>query len=535
MTYKDLHTEVGNLKQQIFLLEEALASSKQQVCEQSSKIDEQGSYIHQLQKLLQGFKSEKHYLGGKTLSEEERFEQLNLFEKSLSLDPEPKEEEDSSVTLQNESSTSSTAKHKRRSNPNHKGRNPIPEHLPTEIIVLEPEESTEGKTQIGEVRTETLKFTPASLVRVITVRPKYRNNQNQHICIADLPERPLLKSYAESSLLAHIHVSKYVDHLPFERQRALFRREFDWHLPKSTINSWSKEVSRLLEPLYNKLKEKLLQASYLQADESPIKVLDRDHEDGVHKGYQWLYHDPEQNIIVFEYQEGRAHTAPKKFLENFQGDLQCDGYSAYDTVASSCNDIKLMGCLAHARRKFVDAQQNDPKRAQYALDLFTKVYHLERRFRKEFEEGNTDILDPSKTEKKLVTLKKQRIQYIKPLLEQLKKWIENEAIEHTILPKSSIGKAFTYYLNQYHKLIRVVEDPRFQLDNNRIENKVRPLALGRKNYLFCGSHAAAQRAAMFYSFFATCKAKNVNPQTWLQETLDKLPRWSVLKLEELLP
>jgi len=274
----------------------------------------------------------------------------------------------------------------------------------------------------------------------------------------------------------------------------------------------------LLEPLYNRLKQKILDSDYIQVDESPIKVLDSDKKGTTHQGYQWVYHDPLTKLVLFNYRKGRGQHGPKELLADYKGYLQCDGYSVYDKIGEH-PDIVLVGCLAHARRKFHEALKNDKARAEKALGLFRDIY-LEARKIKEQEED---------FEKR----KKLREQTIKPLLETIREWITQQ--QFNVLPKSPIAKAMRYFLNQYSKLLAIFEDGRLELDNNLVENAIRPLALGRKFFLFFGSHRAAQNAAMIYSFLGSCKMQNINPRLWLQHTLEKIPEHNIQKLDQLLP
>uniref|UniRef100_UPI000248E806 IS66 family transposase n=1 Tax=Aquimarina agarivorans TaxID=980584 RepID=UPI000248E806 len=257
----------------------------------------------------------------------------------------------------------------------------------------------------------------------------------------------------------------------------------------------------------------------IQADESPIKVQDQDKIKSTHQGYQWVYHDPIQKLVLFNYRKGRGQNEPKELLANYSGYLQCDGYTVYDKIGTNPK-ITLAGCLVHARRKFHDALDSDKNRAQIALVLFRKMYLEERTIKEE---------TPNDYDKR----KALRDQKVKPLLEQIKTWIEAE--QFNVLPQSPIGKAMTYFKNQYPKLETIFNDGHIELDNNLIENAIRPMAIGRKNYLFCGSHKAAQNAAMLYSFFGSCKIQNINPREWLEDTLQRIPDHSILKLEELLP
>ena len=217
--------------------------------------------------------------------------------------------------------------------------------------------------------------------------------------------------------------------------------------------------------------------------------------------------------------KGRGQNGPKELLAGYKGYLQCDGYSVYDKIGADPK-ITLVGCLAHVRRKFHEALKNDKAKAEKALGLFRDIYMEERKIKKQAK-------DDFEQRKKL------REENIKPLLEQIREWITEE--QFNVLPKSLIGKAMSYFTNQYPKLQAIFEDARIELDNNRIENAIRPLALGRKNYLFADSHRAAQNAAMIYSFLGSCKMQNINPRLWLQHTLEKIPDHSIQKLDQLLP
>lgn len=455
--------------------------------------------LQNLLKLINGHKSERYVPANIPP------EQLNLFNQNPQ-QPEAPEAPEKTITY--------TRKPKK-----HPGRNQLPEHLPVEEVIIEPEQDISGMTKIGEEISETLHYTPASLVKRRTIRPKYAKADGSGIVIGKLPTRPLEKAIAEASLLAFILTSKYVDHLPLYRQAKIFARDYRWQPAQSTLGDWVDGCCRLLEPLYNKLKQKLLDDNYIQVDESPIKVLDKDKPGSTHQGYQWVYQNPIKGLALFHYRKGRGMAGPKEMLENYQGYLQCDGYGVYDKIGQK-PEITLVGCLAHARRKFFDAQQNDKARSQYALEIFGKIYSAQREIDRLAADDNNLI-------------KQQREEKLKPLLEELKSWIENESLK--ILPKSAIGKAMTYYQNQYPKLTAILYDGRLKLDNNLIENAIRPLALGRKNYLFAGSHKGAQNAAMLYSFFATCKINHVNPRDWLTYVLEKIPDWNIQNLEQLLP
>ena len=451
--------------------------------------------LSQLKKLIYGTKSERQ------ISTESN-DQLNLF-----IEEEP-------TTEQPEEAKESITYDRKKSKQKHPGRHVLPSHLPVEEIVIEPDQDITGLTKISEEVTDTLEYTPASLVIKRTIRPKYAKSNGQGVLIADLPHRALPKSIAESSLLSYILVSKFVDHLPFYRQIQRFVRDYKWKLSSSTINDWFIQVCTLLEPLYQLILTKILECGYMQADESPIKVLDKDKKGKTHQGYQWVYYSPEEKLVLFNYRKGRSMQGPKEMLSGYKGVLQCDGYAVYDNIGKS-EGITLAGCLVHVRRKFVEAQDSDATRANHVLGIFSKIYKLEKEANKSGDR------------------QKCRIEQIFPKLVELKSWIQEEGIK--VLPKSPIGKAMTYMLNQWDKIEAIFTDERIELDNNLIENKIRPLALGRKNYLFAGSHAAGQRIAMMYTFMGSCKANNVNPYEWLKYVLDNISETSIQNLEQFLP
>lgn len=412
----------------------------------------------------------------------------------------------------------------RKKNAAHKGRQPLPDHLPIEEIVIEPQEDTSEMKHIGDEVTETVDYTPGVLIKRRYIRRKYArmgadDTGAPAITIGELPYRPIAKGIAESGLLAHLLVSKYVDHLPFYRQIERFKREHDWNIQKSTLNDWFAACCSLLDPLYQAHKSQVLQTDYLQVDESPIKVLDIDKPKSTHQGYMWVYRNPVNGLVLFDYQRGRSTEAPKTLLNNFSGLLQCDGYAAYGTLARQRPDIRLVSCLAHIRRKFIAAQANHPALAEHALQQIQQLYALERQWR-----------DEALNEQEIAL---RRQEEARPVYQALMDWV---VIQHkNNLSKEAIGKALHYAMQELPQLATYLEDGRIQIDNNLIENAIRPMALGRKNYLFCGSHEGAERAAMMYSFFSSCKTLGVNPWEWLKDMLQRLENHPHKRITELLP
>ncbi len=398
------------------------------------------------------------------------------------------------------------------------GRNGFPDTLEREEVVLIPDGDLTGAVKIGEVRTELLDYRESKFVVLCIIRYKYLLPQDQGIVIADLPSLPIPRSYASAGLLAFLIISKFVDHLPFYRQRQIFKRQ-GIDLSESTINDWFRAVCNLLEPLYNCLKKELLISHYLSADETPIPVLTDDKPGATHKGYFWVYFSHALKLVLFDYRKGRGQEGPKELLAQYSGTLQCDGYSAYDIFEREPYNLTLLACFAHVRRKFDEAKLNDKIRAEYMLGKIQKLYRIER-------QADDQNLDDG------MRLELRHSEAI-PILDEIHAWLKENIL--TVLPKSAIGQAIAYTLHLWPRLIRYTENGIYRIDNNLIENTIRPVALGRKNYLFAGSHEAAQRAAMIYSFFATCKLNGIEPYNWLKTVLERIPDHSIQRLEELLP
>lgn len=405
---------------------------------------------------------------------------------------------------------------------NHPGRLPLPDHLPVEEIIIEPKEDTTGMKCIGREVTDQLELIPAKLFIKRYIRPKYIKSQDD-VClsykgvIAELPVFPIEKGIAGPGLLAQIIIDKFVDHLPIYRQIERFKRE-NIKISSSTINGWQESVCNLLWPLYENLKHRVLSQGYLQADETPIPVLDKNKQGKTHQGYHWVYYSPLEKTVFFDYNKGRSREGPTKLLKNFSGYLQTDGYIVYDSFGNKKN-ITHLNCMAHARRGFEKALDYDKPRAEYAMDMFQKLYDIERQAR----EGN---MSPQER----YTF---RLDQALPVLNELGKWIVETY--KTVLPKSAMGKATAYCIPRWDKLMNYLNDGSLEIDNNLAENAIRPIALGRKNYLFAGSPRGAERAAMFYSFFGTCKKNDVNPFIWLKQVLEVIPQHKANRIHELLP
>jgi transposase len=339
-------------------------------------------------------------------------------------------------------------------------------HLPRKVEVIEPQDLPSGAKKIGEVITETLEYQPANVFVRQIQRPKYvveQTDESTTIVIAPLPSLPIPKGNAGASMIAHILVSKFVDHLPYYRQSQIFKRQ-NLYISDSTIGGWANTaIHNWLVPVWETMKTKLLEADYLMADETPIPVLSEDKPGATHRGFYWVYYDPVNKRVIFDYQKTRGREGPKGFLKSFTGHLQTDGYSVYDQLAPA-EKIKHLACFSHARRKYEHALQNDQQRATKALTWIQQLYAIERRARN--ENYSYDQIRELRQEESL------------PILREMEKWLIDQ--KPSLLPKSAIGTAVNYTLGLWPRLIRYVEDGRFLIDNNLIENSLRPTALEGK-------------------------------------------------------
>lgn len=451
--------------------------------------------LRELKRMIFGQKSEKHTFIPPG--------QANLFDIPVDEKPVAKEQ----ISYEREKPTAEKKK---------PVRTPLPAHLPRVEEIIEPDNIPANAKYIGDEVTEILEYEPPKIyVRRIT-RRKY-GLQGDGILTAPMPSMAIPFSNAGASLLAYLIVAKFVDHLPFYRIVKMFARS-DLTLAESTLSGWFSKACKLLEPLYEQMKEHLLSESYLMADESPIKVLDQQKKRSTHRGYHWVYYTPESGLVVFDYQKGRGQDGPENFLKDYHGILQTDGYGVYDSFTKVRPHITHAGCMAHVRRKFFEAKDQDKERAEYVLQRIAELYKIEAELRA--VQASPEYISSKRADAREV-------------FNTWKQWLDRESVK--VLPQSPIGKAMTYALNQWPKLQVYLDHPKMHIDNNLIENSIRPLAIGRKNYLFAGSHDAAQNAAMIYSFMGTCKLHGVEPFAWLKHVLQNINGTKKSELSKLFP
>jgi len=397
----------------------------------------------------------------------------------------------------------------------------LPESLPRERIEYDLESPCcpgcdREMPVIGEEISEELEFIPAQFKVIEHVRLKRACGSCKNgVYVPILPPevKPLERRQAGAGLLAQILISKYQDHLPLYRQEQIFKRH-GITLPRRLMCGWVAGAVELLMPIYEALKKELLSESYLQGDETTLKVQDPEVQGKLHTGYLWSILGP-PNRVFFHYAESRAGEVPRELLKDFKGRLQTDAYAGYNPVflPDACERI---ACMAHIRRKFIEAQSSSKSAAGKVLMLIADLYKLER------------SLKDRPIEERYERRKKKAF----PILKKLYRLLRQQ--RKSTLPQSIYAKALNYAWEQRIPMLRYLQDGRYEIDNNLIENQMRPIALGRKNYLFAGSHDGAKRAAVIYSLLNTAKLNGINPFEYLRDLLRRVHTPGV-SIHELLP
>jgi transposase len=402
----------------------------------------------------------------------------------------------------------------------HPGRVPLPSSLPVIETIIEPEEDTSSMVCIGREVTDELDYTPAKLHINRTIRPKYITPEdeqgNQKQVIATL-NRPIPKCIASAALLAMFFVEKFLYHLPWHRIQKRMT-QMGYSVPSSTFESWIKLANSHIRPLFMVHRLYVFREQYQQIDESPIKVQDRDKPNALHQGYMWVRNAPLPKAVLFEYYKGRSSKKPLDDLAGFKGYIQTDGYAGYTHVAEQAG-ITHLSCWAHARRYFIKALGNDKQRAAAVLKLIQLLYAIEALAREQ---------NMSHAQRHALRLEKSL-----PIINEIGSYIYNE--RNKVLPQSPIGRAFEYCANRWISLQNYLKDGMLEIDSNFVENAIRPLAIGRKNYLFAGSHEAAEDMAMIYSFIGTCVKNEIDPQKWLAYVINNVNNTPAAQMKDLLP
>lgn len=484
-------------------MEEILAEKEQIIARLEQKNIALSFQLAQLQRMIFGAKSERYV----------SYSDSNQLALGIELTSEQAAEQEQVVVID---------EHERKKNvkkKNHPIRQAFPADLPREEIFIYPEGYDENSTEkpIGEEVTEVLEEIPGKFFVKRYRRFKYASKETGKIVIGALPTRPIEKGLFGEQLLAQMLIDKYCDHIPFYRQEQRYKRA-GLTIAYSTLADTPRQLCSLFLPLYEVLKEQSLQGNYLQIDETPHPVMDSSVKGKTHQGYLWVYRSVQERLVLFDYRPGRSNAWPKAILKDYSGFIQTDGYVGYDGFKNHPN-ITLVGCMAHARRYFEKAISNNKELADFFITEIQKVYAVERRIRE--EKLSSDEIAQLRNEKS------------RPILNKLEIWMKEKITQTT--PSSAIGTAIAYSLARWKKLTAYLDHSFLEIDNNLVENAIRPTVLGRKNYLFSGSHESAQRSAMIYSFLGSCKMNNVNPKEWLADVLLRLPDTKQSELIDLLP
>lgn len=400
-------------------------------------------------------------------------------------------------------------------------RQPLPANLPRNEIRHEPDSTTCQcgcqMKRIGEDVAEKLDYVPGVFSVERHVRGKWACSKCENIVQAPVDAHIIDKGIPTTGLLAQVLVAKYADHLPLYRQEGIFGRA-GVAIPRSTLAQWVGVCGVQLQPLVDAMKVEILQHSVLHADETPVQML-KPGEGKTHRAYLWAYAPgvfEDMKAVVYDFCESRAGEHARKFLGQWRGSLTCDDFSGYKALIAS--GVTEVGCLAHARRKFFDLHaSNKSQIAGFALEQFARVYDIEREV------------------KELDAHRRQEVRQhkAKPVLDALHQWI---TLQRQRVPNgSATAKAMDYSLRRWVALTRFVDDGQLPVDNNWIENQIRPIALGRSNWLFAGSLRAGQRAAAVMSLIQSARMNGHDPYAYLKNVLTRLPTQQASRIEELLP
>lgn len=407
------------------------------------------------------------------------------------------------------------------------GRQTLPEHLERIEVRHEPDSCTcttcqSALVKIGEDVSEQLDIEPARFFVIRHIRPQYACRQCESITAAPVAPAVIDGSLAAPGLLTWVATSKYLDHLPLYRLEQIAARQ-QVTLSRSTLSEWIGRIGVALEPLADRLATLIKQQQVMHADETPVNQLDPG-AGKTKRAYLWCYRsndlDTGPPIVVFDYQVSRSGQHARDFLHGWRGSLMVDDYGGYKKlfVADSQGAVIELGCWAHARRKFFDLQASGTHpHAVEALQRIAKLYAIET---------ETVGMDHAARQQ-------HRLQHSVPALSQMHDWLIHLRI--TTADGSGLARAIDYTLKRWSSLIRYAQTGNLPIDNNPVENTIRPIALGKKNWLFAGSERAGKRAAAIQSLFATAKLNGIEPAAWLKDTLEKLPVWTMRRIDELLP
>ena len=484
-------------------LVERVRELEAQLRETQEKLAEAQAFLAELQRQLFGSKAEKL-----SAEQEKQLEQLASDIREEARKPPPLVQQ----VLEEEQRA------QRRSRPRH----PLPVALETETVTLEPQSKIcpccgAEQQRIGEEVSEEFDLIPAKLIRRRTVRPKYACRCGQAgVAIAPLPPRLVPQSKLGLGLAVHIVLARYDDHLSFYSLERSFRERHAAEISRQQMVQWMEHIAQWLQPVYDAMWAEMKRDGYLQIDETPVKLLDPELQGKAAQCYLWFFSLPRGDVIL-EFSRSRGQQVPRQKLEQFQGTVQTDAYEVYQALVRKNTAVQRIGCLAHARRRFYQALKESVSAAVWFIAQIRQLYRLEEQIRP---------LPPA--ERSSI-----RHQQAPPIWEAMKK--QAEELKPKLLPKSTLGQAVNYFLNDYDALVGYLKDGRFEIDNNLVENDIRPATVGRKRWLFIGHPDAGWRSAVIYSILGSCRRRGLNPHEYLTDVLARLPSIKITEIHELLP
>jgi transposase len=402
----------------------------------------------------------------------------------------------------------------------------LPENLPVveEVIDPEPVKAQPDKFRcIGQEVSEQLDYEPGRFLRRRVIRKKYvhKTEVDGKPIIAPLPERLLDRSLPAPGLLAHILVGKYCDHLPLYRQEQIYQQRYGVHLPRQSLTRWVELSADWLKPIYEQIRTGVMGGGYVQVDETPIDYLEPGHGKAK-QGYLWTCNKPGGDVF-YRWETSRAAVCMENIIPvDFKGKIQCDGYSAYPSFAKARNgNIELAGCWAHVRRKFFEAQEQSPRTAGWIMRQIQQLYGIEAELRK--HKSGPQLREAIRASESRMIVTRMERAFIR-----LKS-------SGRFLPQSLLGIAIDYALGQWKPLEVFLKDSRVEIDNNLVENAIRPTAIGKKNWLFMGDADAGERGAIIYTVIESCRRRKIDPYAYLKDVLTRLPKMTNHQVHEVTP
>jgi transposase len=516
---KEFANDPKGLADYAFALQQQLTEAQRQRAEQEQELAEAQAIIAELKQQLFGSKAEKL-----TPEQEEKLQQLagDLHEQAQRPPPLSQEVLDEAMEQERTEERKRSQKRRRRHLP--------PVELEKQTVVLQPEGQTvcpstgKQRPEIGREVTTEYDFVPAKLIIRQIVRPKYGSCRSdcphcEGVAIAPLPPRLVPQSKLGLGLAVFILLSRFDDHVAYYTLERNFRERYGAVIPRQQMVQWVEKIAHLLLAIYWLIWKEMKAGDYLQVDETPVKVLDPEVKGKAGRGYLWFYSVPGGDVFL-EYCDGRGREGPEKRLQGFEGTIQSDAYEVYNSLRRQRpRTLKRIGCLSHARRRFYKALQESCSEGLWFIGKIRLLYKIEDAQR-----------ECTPQERRKGRLAKAPVIWL-----EMKRRAETLRKDPRFLSQSTLGKAVNYFLNDYTAMVGYLRDGRFEIDNNLVENDVRPSAVGRKRWLFIGHPNAGWRSAVIYTLIQSCRRRGINPQHYLTDVLTRLPSMKSNEVEQLLP